>query len=295
MQRTPTFGTTDNAVERAARRYLERGWSVVPIAAGSKRPLVGWRVFQTRQPDAAELLGWFRRWPTANLAIVTGAVSGLVVLDVDPRHGGNEALDALQHELGRLPPTLSAVSGGGGRHLYFRHPGYPVPNSCGWRPGIDVRGDGGYIVAPPSMHASGERYRWIPAPADSGVAPLPASLTRSPGTRTTRTTGQWRDLLRVGVGPGARNNSIAALAGHLLQRGVDPGVTMELLLSWNRARCRPPLADDEVAQTLVSIQRTRLRRAQVPVVARQGDASEHPSSPDRDLSMWFSPSSSTPG
>lgn len=122
MQRTQRPGTIDGAVERAALRYLEHGWSVIPIAAADKRPLVGWRAFQTRLASAAELSAWFQGWPTANVAIVTGAVSGLVVLDIDPAHGGNDSLDAVQREVGGLPQTLSAVSGGGGRHLYFRHP-----------------------------------------------------------------------------------------------------------------------------------------------------------------------------
>jgi hypothetical protein len=256
-----TLNSTDTTLKQALR-YLGRGWSVIPIAFADKRPLVRWRDFQTRRAHAAEMSNWLQRWPTANLAIVTGAVSGIVVLDIDPRHGGEAGLAALERDIGPFPSTLSALSGGGGRHLYFRHPGHPVRNQCGLRQGVDLRGDGGYIVAPPSMHASGKRYRWLCTSAESSPALLPKALTARAGKAKARSFAQWRDLVRGGVDAGARNDSIASLAGHLLRRGVDPGVVLELLLSWNKSRCRPPLTDAEVVRTLDSIQRARLRQAQ---------------------------------
>ena len=82
------------------------------------------------------------------MGIVTDAVSGLVVLDVDPRHGCEESLKNLEREHGPLPRTLEAMTGGGGRHIYFAHPGGSVRNRVGITPGIDLRGDGGCIVAP---------------------------------------------------------------------------------------------------------------------------------------------------
>ena len=82
------------------------------------------------------------------------------VLDIDARNGGDDSLDTLIHKHGRMPDTLEAVTGSRGRHFYFKHPGVPVTNSVGLLPGIDVRGDGGLVVAPPSIHVSGQQYFW---------------------------------------------------------------------------------------------------------------------------------------
>ena len=161
--------------EQAAREYLERGWSVIPVQEKAKRPAVPWKRYQDSRTSDATLHDWFRRSPGFNVAIVTGGLSGLVVVDVDPRHGGNESLRELERKHGVLPKTMESVTGGGGRHLYFAHPGGVIRNRTNIEPGIDLRGDGGCIVAPPSVHPSGKRYRWKRghAPGDIEPAPLP--------------------------------------------------------------------------------------------------------------------------
>lgn len=167
-----------NARLKAAIKYLKRGWSIVAVAPRAKRPIVRWEPFQHKLPSERQLRGWFTRWPDANLAVVTGEVSGLVVLDIDPRHGGKESLDALELRHGKLPATIESITGGGGRHIYFAHPGHEMRNRVGMMPGIDLRGDGGTIVLPPSIHPSGKRYRWKRghAPGDRPLVPLPAWL-----------------------------------------------------------------------------------------------------------------------
>ncbi len=117
---------------------------------------------------------WWRRWPEANVGVVTGKVSGLVVLDVDPRHGGGESLAALETIYGPVPHTVESLTGGGGQHLYFRHPGTVVPCRS-IAPGLDVKGDSGLVVCPPSAHVSGRAYAWEAgcAPGDVPVADLP--------------------------------------------------------------------------------------------------------------------------
>ena len=245
----------------AALDYLRRGWSVIPITSQGKRPLIPWRDYQDRLATDAEVRAWFRRWPAANLAIVTGAVSGLVVLDVDTGHGGSVSLRALEQANGALGPTPSVVSGGGGRHYYFAHPGTPVRNRAGLRPGIDLRGDGGYIVAPPSVHASGVAYRWAVSGESRPASPMPGWLLQSAMGATCRTRNDWLHLVRTNVPEGGRNHTIASLAGHLLRRDIDPQITLELLLGWNTTRCRPPLPDVEVVRTVASIQRAKERNA----------------------------------
>jgi hypothetical protein len=168
-----------------------RGWPVLPChhpAAGrcscgdprcpapAKHPRVD-RGLHAADTDPAVIERWWHRWPDANLAVRTGAApdgAGLVVLDIDPAHGGAASLAALTEAHGALPATLEVHTGGGGSHQYFAHPGRPVPNSAGrLGPGLDVRGDSGYVLVPPSRHVSGGRYRWLPGP----LALLPGWLT----------------------------------------------------------------------------------------------------------------------
>jgi len=240
---------------------------VIPIEPRGKRPLVAWLEFQDRQPTAAEVAGWFGRWPEANVGIVTGIVSGLVVLDVDARHGGAQSLSALETEHGPLPWTIAVATGGGGRHCYFSHPGGVVHNKVGLAPGIDLRGDGGGVVAPPSLHPSGRRYTWEPgcAPAQARLAPLPlwlSQLAGPPHGRAGHPLAHWRELTRRRIPVGERNNTIASLAGHLFWRGVDTEVVFELLEAWNREHCEPPLAVEEVARVVESIARLHERRSE---------------------------------
>jgi hypothetical protein len=246
---------------QAALDYVARGWTVLPVRPRDKRPLIPWQTYQTSRPTPEEVRAWFARWPDANVAIVTGAISGLVVLDVDPAHGGEASLARLEREHGPLPITVEAVSGGGGRHLYFAHPGVEVRNRVGLAPGIDLRGDGGLIVAPPSVHPCGRSYVWRPghAPWERPLAPLPRWLLSDAGTRAGHPVAYWRELIARGVPEGRRNSTIASLAGHLLWRGVDPDVVAELLLCWNRERCEPPLPDEEVLRTVASITRLHER------------------------------------
>lgn len=242
----------------AALDCVGRGWSAVVLRPRGKFPLIRWEPYQYRVADPAEVERWFDRWPDANLGIVTGQVSGLVVLDVDPRHGGEDSIAEWNRSGRQLPQTIEAETGGGGRHLYFRAPTVLLRNRVGLAPGIDLRANGGLVVAPPSIHPSGTRYSWRSgcAPEELAPASLPDWLCRmaaGDGLGAGHSIGHWRKLVAEGVPEGTRNNTIASLAGHLLWHGVDPQVAMELLLCWNRVRCRPPLEDEEVAGVVASI------------------------------------------
>jgi len=247
-----------------ARRYLARGWSLLPLRSQDKRPLVAWEPLQSSHPSAEQVADWFGRWPDANIGIVTGEISNLIVLDIDPKHGGDASLDRLERQFGQLPATIEVTTGGGGHHFYFAHPGGLIRSRTGLAQGVDLRGDGGYIVAPPSIHPSGHPYLWAVghSPEDVALAALPRwILLESGGIRVRRTPSDWRRLAREGVPEGQRNSSIAALTGHLLRHQVDPEVVLELLLSWNRMRCRPPLQDAEVAQVVSNIVRLHFKES----------------------------------
>ena len=259
----PVARRTSPGLTTAALAYAARGWSVIPIEPRGKRPLVAWLDFQNRIADASEISDWFKQHPDANVGIVTGRISQLVVVDIDVRHGGLASVERLEREHGPLPRTVAAATGGGGRHLYFAHPGGLMQNRVGIHPGIDLRADGGCVVAPPSVHPSGHRYAWSAghAPDQCPVAQLPLWLSEPASAKTQAGHGlaHWRRLVREGVVEGERNASLASLTGHLLWHGVDPEVALELLLAWNRTRCRPPLPDAEVAQVVQSITRLHER------------------------------------
>jgi hypothetical protein len=147
----------------------DRGFHVFPVTTPSdggpnagKRPLVrGWPDLATT--DEATIHKWWTHRPDANIGIATGAKSGVFVLDVDPKNNGLEALDRFVEEVGSPFKTLKARTGSGGFHFYFRYdPARPVANSASQLgPGLDIRGEGGYVVAPPSLHVSGNRYKWM--------------------------------------------------------------------------------------------------------------------------------------
>ena len=149
-----------HVLPRAALAYARRGVPVFPCEPGGKRPLTP-SGFWDATTDARRVRAWWGRWPRANVGVPTGGRSGLLVLDVDPRGGGPESLAALERENGQLPKTARARTGGGGLHVFFRYPAdKEVRNSAGWPgPGLDVRGEGGYVVVPPSR--TGSAYGWL--------------------------------------------------------------------------------------------------------------------------------------
>ncbi len=251
----------------AALDYLAHGWAMIPASERGKRPIVRWQPYQDKPPSKAQVRRWFSRWPKANISVVTGAVSGIVVLDVDPKHGGDASLAMLEKRHGALPETVESSTGGGGKHIYFAHPGRETRNRAGFAPGLDLRGDGGVIIVPPSIHPSGKPYRWRPAhaPDEIPLAALPIWLLESRfggEEQLGHPLAYWRALVHSGVEQGRRNDTITSFAGHLLWHEVDPDVIMELMLSWNRARCKPPLEDEEVIRTVRSIERTHKHKAE---------------------------------
>ena len=222
-----------------------------PVARLAPRGLLDASTDQTRIRE------WWLSTPNANIGLATGR---LIVLDVDPRHGGDESLKQLQERTGPLPLTWRVLTGGGGQHIYFRAPtGVEVRNSAGrLGAGLDVRGVGGYVVAPPSIHISGRTYEWSADhhPDWVPLAGFPSFLLTklaNGGKNTGAAPSEWRDIVSGPIAQGSRNHTLARLAAHLLRRHVDPHVVLELCRIWNMARCCPPLPPDEVVITVNSI------------------------------------------
>lgn len=142
----------------AALEYLARGLSVIPVGR-DKKPLTRWEEFQKRLPSVDEIRGWYTQNPGAGVGIVTGKISGLCVVDVDDPDRAKPVLEELIPD-SLLIPTASTPRGG--QHLFFQCPDENLSNNVGVVPGCDLRANGGYIVAPPSIGATGKQYKWLP-------------------------------------------------------------------------------------------------------------------------------------
>lgn len=247
-----------NALLDGAIGLLRFGFSVIPIQPNGKAPLVSWAVYQGASAVEEVVRSWWARWPDANVGVVTGAVSGIVVVDID----GEKGLASVKAAGLELPRTMCCTTGRG-IHVYFKHPGWRVPNRAGVLPGVDVRGDGGFVVAPPSVHPSGRRYSWYKGcapPHEVTLAELPARLCELlKGAPVVARGGASGAGFLEGVAEGERNNRAAALAGLFIAHGFTASQTATVLHLWN-ARNTPPLDDVEVNRVVRSIAARHARR-----------------------------------
>jgi Bifunctional DNA primase/polymerase, N-terminal/Primase C terminal 1 (PriCT-1) len=212
----------------SALTLARKGMCIFPCRPRDKRPATAHGLKDVTH-DLAMIRQWWKAEPACNIGIATGAASKVFAIDIDGLDAEAE-LRNLEAKHGALPATVEALTARG-RHVYFQMPEMPIANSAGKiAPGIDVRGDDGYVLAPPS------------------AAPAPAI--------------EWRDLVANGADEGTRDSSLTRLAGHLLRRHVDPLVVLELLQIWNATRCRPPLAVQDVERICNSIAGRELKRKQ---------------------------------
>jgi hypothetical protein len=188
-------------------------------------------------------------------------MSKTFVLDADGLEGQAE-LRKLEVRHGELPRTLQVITADG-VHYYFSWPTVVVRNSASKvAPNVDVRGAGGYCLAPPSVHPSGRCYRWS---VDSGdtIAAAPAwllFLIADSGDGGAKPAEHWRDIVADGVNEGARDDTATRLAGHLFRHYIDACVVYELLLCWNAQRCRPPLPGRNIERIVMSVGKKEMRR-----------------------------------
>jgi hypothetical protein len=159
-----------------ALRYARLKWHVFPTEPCEKKPLI--KTWQMKASiDPRMIRQWWTKWPDANIAVQTGERSGIVVVDIDLAKNGDNAIDVLQKLHDELPITVTSRTGTGGIHLIFSYPNLHIRNSHNkLGVGIDVRGTGGYIIVPPSLHPNGWTYEWELAPWYMEPSPVPEWL-----------------------------------------------------------------------------------------------------------------------
>jgi Bifunctional DNA primase/polymerase, N-terminal/Primase C terminal 1 (PriCT-1) len=200
--------------------------------------------------NEAKIRRWWNTWEEANIGLATGKRAGFFVLDIDPHKGGDETLTSLERRHGKLPKTRAADTGGGGLHYLFNYPDFPIKNSAGkLGPGLDIRSDGGSIIAPPSLHASGEQYRWRNS---EPIAEAPEWLLRLL-REAQRSYANGSRAIGETIPEGQRNNTLMSLAGTMRRRGMGFDEIEAALLVTNSKRCDPPLAEDEVITIVASV------------------------------------------
>jgi replicative DNA helicase len=234
--------------------YSQQQWRIFPCKAKDKTPLVKWADEATT--DMFQIAEWWSKYPDANVGLATGRRSGVFALDVDAGHGGKETLAAHIAKFGPFPPTPTSNTGGGGHHYLFIYPpNVEIRNSAGrLGQGLDVRGEGGYIVLPPSLHPSGKYYEW-----DKQNAPSKIKLAQAP---------DWLIHLLIDVTPppairqsegayisGQRNNALTSLAGTMRRRGMTEDAIFLALNAENLNRCVPPLPESEIRLIAASVMR----------------------------------------
>jgi hypothetical protein len=249
-----------NSLE-AALDYAERGFSVIPISPdldqkgkARKNPFLQWTEFQKRRATPEEIRGWWKKWPRAMVGIVTGEISGIFVIDCDTREG-YEAIQALLPEVLILPIARTPR---GGWHLWFIYPtGSGITIGSGLLPGIDYRGEGGYVVAPPSTLANGKGYTWQEGLALGQVAPATVPLniiniiysyigdSAKKDQRQQSTTNDNNDNKMFEFG--TRDSDLFHVSNCLVKGGMPENeisqVLEKLIISWGEAPDRKWISD----------------------------------------------------
>lgn len=225
-----------------ALHYAKRGFSVIPVEAKGKKPLIPWERYQTERAEPKEIKKWFTDSPAANVGIITGKISGLVVIDIDTE-AAKEKLKALvgEYDLDDVPRSRT----GKGWQLFFAHPETPIQNRAGVLPGLDVRGDGGYVVVPPSIHPNGKLYQWE-VPIGDELPKLPKSIFTLIQSQTEKEHG-YRQRFNTaaalnGVPEGERDTTLFKLASKLRNADVPQDIAEELIVEAAR-NCEPPFPE----------------------------------------------------
>lgn len=268
----------NNDILKMALRYAEIGIPVMPLhgikedgscacrnggkcSSKGKHPIFnGWHSIATT--DRATITKWWSKYHNANIGIPTGDKSGWLVLDIDTKYDGDKTLETLEMLYDDLPSTVTAITGSGGEHRIFKYPvGVKIPNKVSFAKGLDTRSNGGLIVAAPSIHASGNRYKWLEGHSPFDIEPVEApkwllDLMMCGGDKARENlNANASEISNKSIVEGGRNNHLTSLAGTLRRKGMSEEGILAALLAENNANCEPPLEDREVMVIARSISR----------------------------------------
>jgi putative DNA primase/helicase len=253
--------TVPDGLLTAALEYAERGWPVLPLHSPNGDGGCSCGNSECRSPakhprtinglkdattDETTIRKWWRRWPSANIGSTCGPTS-FIALDLD-RHGDQDGPAVARAKFGWEPEGPVSRTGGGGYHQLCRHPGGHVKSRCGKNAieaGVELKGDRSYIVAPPSIHASGRAYTWLYDPDCEPLAELPGWAVDGQHPRSPAEPGTRR------VAEGGRNNHLCGVAGAMRGKGMAVDAVRAAVLAENAAVCDPPLTEDEIDRTIM--------------------------------------------
>lgn len=238
-------------INELAVEYVNSGWSVLPVRPDEKRPyMTNWLQYTKTRADKSTVENWFANLSGAGVGVVTGKISGIIVLDIE-----NDCPYPIEDILKKYPTGTISRSGSGGHHLFYKYPDgvSKVSNRVRIFEGADLRADGGFIVLPPTLHPSGGRYEWIKR---DFLGSFPMALLDFKSEAKNTGEGWITEALR-GVSEGGRNDTCARLAGYFFKKGVNSDIVEALLLEWNEKN-DPPLPIREVRTTIKSIERSHV-------------------------------------
>lgn len=275
------------------KAYLDLGWQPIPthyavdgvcscVRSGmcyspGKHPVPN--KWQSQAFTEEALKSYWDECKDYNIGLVTGTRTNLVALDVDAKSGGYESLHTLEEKHGILPHTTTASTGGGGKHYLFQYPkGILIPTKGNILSGLDVRGEGGQIIAPPSWHDSGKRrYSWVAGCTPKDISPVPMpdwlialleqqeAVWEGAANAHEETSGEYYTQ--------NRNSNLFALGRRLrVIKDFTEDELRQMLHLFNKSKCRPPLADEEVERIIVNV----LRKGGSQVVIPKGQSGQEP-------------------
>lgn len=243
-------------LKEAALAYASRGWSVFPLAERNKVPAIAGGCSNATNDVETIADAWDAR-PNLNVAIATGDKSGgLMVIDLDVAHeGGVDGMETLrdwEREHGELPETVTVETGKGGMHLYYYVDEY-ISCSVGGESGVDIRANGGYVVAPPSIHPNGNQYTFENHPDDYKVAVADENVMAF--VRSVQKQRERSEPFKLPdkIGDGKRNDTLMRYACSMQSRGDDTELIIEALKAVNLKKCDPPLSESEVEKIVESV------------------------------------------
>lgn len=231
----------------AAIEYAKKGFAVFPLKYRDKVPLTR-NGCKDATTDAAQIKAWWQKYPNANIGLATGSVSQnvfVIDLDIDEDRGidGYHSLEDWQREHGDFPETWTAITGRGGYHLYYRGNG-KIKNRAGIIDGVDIRGNGGYVVAPPSIHKNGNRYEWEYSPDEFEIAKADNNVEYflNHDDQKQSTTFTMPNI----VAAGQRNQMLFRFACMMQAKGASDQSVFAATMAENESSCSPPLTEQEV-------------------------------------------------